>query len=381
MNTHLTNEPLIKSAVAVRVVNLKVVRSDSAKKQTEGRNKPSNSVGNLSLRNSSDLKPKSSNTIVWEGKVLNKNSNTPVPDSTHVAVFLQKNKMGYDFYTGKDGHFKVTTTSDFYEDDKVFVLASYHGKELAVDWVLDPEESSTIHAPAVQYSENIDWYSDFSENKRAVDRAFYFFNQNSSTLPAKNSPEDRMEDEFQSPDITVTMKDYLIFPTMEEIVNEIIPSLSLKRKDQDVILKMNLLISLDNPVASKATPLLIIDGVMTKDLDAFLSLKPSELVSIKLIRKMNKLLPWGLLGKDGIVFVTTKNTMIAKELVANYPDVKGLTEAIPYSSKNYSLPPDPLIPDFRTLLYWNPALSVDATGHSTFSFLHQRQHWRICYSG
>lgn len=362
INTHESPGASVKSMVAVRVINTRVVQPDSAMKSV-----PVNDALQQGSRGSANPNSLFSSALEWQGKVLYKGTSIPVPDSTHVAIFLQRNKIGYDFYTN-GGRFKVICTSDFFESDKVFVLAFYRGRELTVDWVPDQDESSPIHAPVVPVTANSDWYAEFSASKREVDRAFYFFGNGAIAAQGKDKREDLLEDEFASPDIIVQLKDYLIFPTIEEIINEVIPALALKRKGDSLILKMNLLISLDNPVASKETPLLIIDGVMTKDLNAFLNLKPADVLSVKLIRKMNKLLPWGLLGKDGIVFVTTKNAGVAQHLMADYPDVKGLTEPLPYFPKNYSLPRNPLFPDFRTLLYWNPELPVDKSGQASFSF-------------
>ncbi len=365
IDTHRPNDEFLKSNVGVRVTNLKVASLFSPQNLVAG--KP-NGVNVSKKRNSRGSKVDLNTKLVWQGKVLYKGTNTPVPDSTHVAIFLQKSMMGYDFYALKEGRFSISSLFDFYETDKLFVLAEYKGKELPIDLAIDQQEVSSLHAPVLSLTENREWYSEFSMHKGEVDRAFYFSKENLDKGTTESNSGDLLEDEFQKPDITVRISEYLIFPTIEEIIREIIPSLSVKRNEDDLRLKMNLLISLDNPVASKETPLLIIDGVMTKDVNFFLGMKPADVISIKLIRKMNKLLPWGLLGKDGVVFVTTKNPLVAKEIVAYYPEVKGLTKALPFYTKNYSIPGNPLIPDFRTTLYWNAELPIDETGKATFSF-------------
>lgn len=307
--------------------------------------------------------------IVLRGRVLLKNSNEPVPDSTHVAIFLTRAEEGYDFYTRKNGQFEVSIIQDFYEDDKAFVIAQSGGKELAVNMQLEaaPENPIQTKVPLLTTSSQTDSYTDFVLNKRAVDKSFHFFSS-SDSMESKNSFSDQLERKFHGADIAIKIEDYLIFPTMEDIVREIIPALFISKTKSEIKIGMNLLTAPEKVAASKNNPLIVIDGVMTKDANYFLNLKPNDIISVKLVRKLYKLIPFGLLGENGIILVSTKNTKIANELVQNMTDVKGLTKPIPYFSKMVSQNENSRLPDLRLSLCWDSEVLIGPDGNASFSF-------------
>jgi hypothetical protein len=95
----------------------------------------------------------------------------------------------------------------------------------------------------------------------------------------------------------------VLFPTIEELIREIVPSMFIRKSGKRIIVRVSLL----SPLISTQDPVYIIDGIATKNSEFFLSLDPSEIVTIKLINDSKKLLPLGLLGKNGIVIVKTKS--------------------------------------------------------------------------
>ncbi len=53
-------------------------------------------------------------------------------------------------------------------------------------------------------------------------------------------------------------------------------------------------------------PVYVIDGVMTDDTDYFMSLKPENVSTIKVVCTMEKLRVFGAVGRNGVVLVETK---------------------------------------------------------------------------
>jgi hypothetical protein len=307
--------------------------------------------------------------ILMKGRIVRKNSNEAVPDSTHVAIFLIHAQQGYDFYTRKNGQFEVSIIQDFYADDKVFVMAQFGGKELPVDLQLEeaPDNITQIKAPLLTPSFQDDQYTDFVISKRDVEKSFHFFSSLDSAVTPRNDV-NQLEKKFQGADISVKIEDYLIFPTMEDIVREIIPTLFISKTKSETKIGMNLWVAPEKIAASKNNPLIIIDGVVTKDANYFLNLKPSDIISVKLVRKLYKLVPLGVLGENGIIIVSTKNTKIANELLRSMATVNGLTKGIPYFSKTHSQNENPRLPDLRLSLCWNPQVTLGSDGHAAFSF-------------
>lgn len=327
-------------------------------------------LANFSLTQRSVAPPvKPVTRILLRGRIVQKNSNEAVPDSTHAAIFLTRTEEGYDFYTRKNGQFEVSILQDFYEDDKVFVMAQFRGKELAVDLQLEetPAIPYRIKAPLLTTSSQMDPYTVFVANKREVDKSFRFFSSPDS-VSTKRSYSDQLEKKFHGADIAVKMEDYLIFPTMEDIVREIIPTLFITKTKSETKVGMNLWVAPEKVAASKNTPLIVIDGVVTKDANYFLNLKPSDVTSVKLVRKLYKLVPLGLLGENGIIIVSTKNTKIANELLQNMTTVKGLVKTNLYFSQAHDQNENQRLPDLRLSLCWNPEVTIRPDGLADFSF-------------
>ena len=348
----------LKGTYSVRVVNKKVIMKGLGNKQS-------------SLQSSTAVSGTSKITtpyITWEGTIFRKGTREPVPDSTHVQVFLQKSIMGYDFYTLTNGHFKIQALYNFYEEDKLFSIAEYKGLEVPIDLVIDqPRAPIPLQSSSITSSDKIDWYYEYVKKRKEIIQPFYFFNSVSADIKKEKDPNDLFEEEFRGMDVSVRMTDFVIFPSMEEVIKEVIPALFVRRKNGEVKVGMNLSISLDNSISSQNTSLIIIDGAMTKDYNYLLNLDPAEVITIKLIRKINKLSELGLVGKDGIVLVSTKNAKIAKEILAAYPDVKGLTKPLPYSVHSHNSNDQLRVPDLRSCLYWSPGVLLDSSGGS-FSF-------------
>ncbi|HLZ15864.1 MAG TPA: hypothetical protein VKQ08_02445, partial [Cyclobacteriaceae bacterium] len=307
--------------------------------------------------------------LMLRGRLYFKDNSNPVPDSTHLALFFQKNLVGYDLYTGHNGNFSFRVPFDFYGHDKASAIAEYQGKELEnIRLEIDTELFNP--SPALSFSEgsNLDWYGDYQVKRQKTDKAFQYVSATDSMPFTPHNPNDAIEKKIGQADIAVKLSDYLILPSMADIIREIIPSLALRTTDGRTDLKLYLLYSPDKGFSPDANPVIFIDGVMTKDVNYFINMNPSDIVSIKLIRKISKLQKLGFFGKNGAILITTKNASLAGELSRDYPEVIGFTGGLPFINKSHDGKSRARYPDFRSCLYWNPALGTDSQGNATFEF-------------
>jgi hypothetical protein len=216
-------------------------------------------------------------------------------------------------------------------------------------------------------NEKANSYADFVNRKKLVDRSYNFYG-NAEALAKSSSSENLnkdFEDELTGVDYSVKVDEYVVFPTMEELIREVVPSLLHRKVRGNSIVR----VVLPDGAIPNENPLIIIDGIMTKNINYFLQLKPADLISIKVVRTINKLNRFGTLGRNGIVLVQTKGIDHTKLKNENtLISVKGLNKPIPFRVTSHTILSDQRIPDFRSTLYWNPAVISNPRGESVINF-------------
>jgi hypothetical protein len=158
------------------------------------------------------------------------------------------------------------------------------------------------------------------------------------------------------------MSDYLILPSMAEVVKELLKSVEYRKTKESE--RIRVYVTNYNPKKS-GDPLFIIDGYLTKNPKHFLMIDPSTLLTIKVFRESNKLMRFGSLTTDGIIIVKTSKP--SKASFDNDIPFDGLIS----TAKDYSLQQRNVAigkPDLRSCLYWNPRVSVDQSGESILTF-------------
>lgn len=313
-------------------------------------------------------RPVMKTSLSLKGKAVFKSSGSPVPDSTLLAGYLQNNMMGYETYTGKEGKFELKFLLNFWGEDELFYLME-KGRIMGEDYLIIPDKSA-VHEPlnhqASLVKDSIDRYADYQSKKKLVSQSYKFFSGNQNKMATFKDLNAQFEDEAEGADFTVNVQDYVVFPTMEDVIREVIPYLEYRKKNNTIRL---LLPQVNGNLRPKSEPLFVIDGVLTKNKDIFLGLKPGDIVSIKLINNPNKLSKWGVLGKYGIVLVTTKNTSASTILErGSLIKVTGLSRPVEFVAPDYSKNNNPRTPDLRSTLSWAPLLSVGSGGKANVSF-------------
>lgn len=308
------------------------------------------------------------NTLNLAGRALDTSTGKPVPDSTLVMVYLQNYMMGYEAYTSQNGDFDLPFLFDFWGNDEVFYVLENRKKEL-------PNASIIVSQEPVTFEKGMPWkqtelsdpYGEFSFRKAIADRSYSFYSGQNRLVENKpvNTNAD-FEDEVTGVDVSVNMEDYIVFPTMEDVIREVIPSLNYRKIGGKPAIRV--LLSVPNINPHQSDPLYVIDGVMTKNTDYFLSLKPLDIVTVKIVKDVNKLSRFGTLGKNGMVLIQTKKTdSKLKELSALLP-VEGLSKPLHFSTTTHAQKGDERKPDFRSTLYWNPLVKTNSEGKAAVTF-------------
>jgi hypothetical protein len=301
--------------------------------------------------------------IHFSGTILREDRHSPV-DTTIATFFLQHDIRAYEDYPKKNGAFDFALYFDFHGQEDVFYSIEEDGKRID-DARLLLNEPPVITFPESEFiaTEKLDSYMRFAQRRIEI-REAYQRRSIDQLVEDEKSPHHQLEDEIDGADVTINLDDYLIFPTMEETLREIIPGLYHRWRNREHTVRVRLTEPDDFPTEN---PIYFVDGVLTTDTDYFMALKPADVASIKVITSQQKLSTFGNLGKNGIVLVETKISGNADRVPRSksYFKATGLTDAIQFQMVPHN---KRRIPDFRASLFWTPVLYSDASGRISFSF-------------
>lgn len=304
--------------------------------------------------------------IYLNGEVVNNETGKRVPDSSRVVIYLQKHLMGYEVFTGKNGNINLPFLFDFWGDDQLFYYVDRNEKELPNSRINLSYDSIAFASSAATLLDSLDAYASYKQKRDLMDRSYAYFNQQKtdSNIGTIN-PNADFEDEFIEVDMTVNVQKYIVFPTMEDLIREVLPTLQHRKSGGKPTVRTYLLNPSMTPLGD---PLYIIDGIMTKSTAYFMSLLPADIFTVKIIRDQQKLRRLGAIATNGIVLVHTKKTSHPILIKDNTMiPVLGLTKPVPFKNIDYSIPSNLRIPDFRSTLYWNPSVRTDAFGHAAIT--------------
>jgi hypothetical protein len=301
-------------------------------------------------------------THVFEksGKVYFADSDVPLPDLSQISFYLQHDKSYVQTFTTDNGNIGFTLPV-FYGYDEFFYMARVLKKDNVINVkVIWKEDSFQLpQAPLAIESDRPDTYATFMTRKRLIDQSYNIHNVQNET--SDNNKD--IENELWEADISVKVDEYILFSTMSELINEIVPALYYRKTKRGDVVRVQFAETMQ-PMTS---PLYIIDGIATRNTGFFLSLKPSAIKTIEIVNSRSKLNQAGLLGRYGIVMVTTREGNVREPLDTDSKRVKGLN--IPLSLNMHDRPAaNTNTPDFRSTIYWNPSVKTDADGKATVEF-------------
>lgn len=158
------------------------------------------------------------------------------------------------------------------------------------------------------------------------------------------------------------LDDYTRFPSVKEVIVEIIPVLKLQREKGKYHLRLTVSDVTDNYRTRVGNLLVMMDGVVLSDLDNLLDF---DAMLIEDVDIYSQAIVCGKVSFSGIVnFVTKKNYVTALTFPANVRvvDFKGVSYPVAY----YGTKPEGLEVDRRQVLYWDPAVRIAQGGQHRF---------------
>jgi len=158
---------------------------------------------------------------------------------------------------------------------------------------------------------------------------------------------------YYTPDRTYFLDDYARFATLEEVIREYVTPVTLVKEKGRYQLYVY-----DDAYKQffEQTPLVLLDGVIIKDIDKFLEYDP---LKIRKLEVVSRVYFSGNLAYNGVInFTTYTGKLDGFEMDPNtiVLDYKGLQSKRIFNAPVYEngAQIENRIPDFRQLLYWNP---------------------------
>jgi len=286
--------------------------------------------------------------LVLRGTATFTKSGKRVPDSTYVILFFEKRLHGYETYTDANGNFSFRVVFAPKYPDRLFYTATIKGED-ADDISLqinDPDSSLSFSAiPWKAKTNSIDQYGAYSAQVQVIQNSYSFFLNPSSSNYIVEDRNKEIEEKLNGAGLIFDLNDYLLMPTMEEVVKEIINFVAVRTINGR---KAVMVFTAGKLTSFQTGPLFVIDGMMTKDPAYFFSLKPADVISIRVVNDSKKLFPLGSLGANGVLIVKTKLGRNAlKE--THMTDFGGFLPKTRNSFFGYSRPD---VPDLRACLLW-----------------------------
>lgn len=291
----------------------------------------------------------------------------PVPDFTQILFYLQHDKMHYQTFTVHGGHVRLTLPDIFGPDEFLYVAETQKGRpvpDLRIRW-----QDDSIPLPVSRRSheaDDDDPYARFAQHVKMINRSYHYYG-----IERRRGNDERaigaesFEEEIGGADVTVRVQDYVAMSTMSELIREVVPSVYMRGSGDNSGVRINL----PEPLyPAMGDPVYIIDGIATHNTRFFLSLPPPSILTIKVVTDAKKLAPFKLMGKNGIIIVETKSGNVREPLADQAREVEGLSMPAPFHAPDFRTDPRRRIPDFRSIVYWNPSVKTDADGKASVEF-------------
>lgn len=302
------------------------------------------------------------------GYVVNKLTGQPIRDSLQISFLVARTNDFYEINTDRNGAFSLTFLFPFEYEADVFFRIEKNGNKLN-DADLKLEIPAYTYTPASHTTTptgNSDNYFSYVNLYREVTNSYRYFGE-ATYSKAKDNLYVKLEKELGDADVVIDPDDYVLFPTMQEMLHEIIPYLQYRKAGSRETVRMYL------PELARSgseSPLFIIDGILTDDADFFLKLHPADVDKIKIYYTQFKTRRLGSMSRNGIVIVETKLPGYASKVAASARSFKmqGLTPYHPFPLKpeNWQVT-NTRAPRLRSTLYFNPYIRLDDNGEATFT--------------
>lgn len=171
---------------------------------------------------------------------------------------------------------------------------------------------------------------------------------------------------YGTPDFELNMKDYVALDSMQEVFFELIPRVSLTYKNS--VYEMSVVDPLRNKL--EGSPVVMIDGVVIKDLSSIVTLNPDLVEKIDVVWDRYRV---GAYIFNGIINIITKTgdfrfgSLPLDAIRVNNRSLEPVSSFISPDYSNAELK-NSRIADYRNTLFWNPVVKPDKNGAARIKF-------------
>jgi len=172
---------------------------------------------------------------------------------------------------------------------------------------------------------------------------------------------------YGKPDIELILSDYVSLPVMSEVIFELLPGVSLKKKKSGY--EFSITEHIDDGLVV-TSPTLMIDGVIIKDASLIVNLDPEIVEKIDVVKGKYEV---GKYIFTGLINVITKAGDFMSVPLSDYMmriPYRVVEPVSSFVSPDYSIGERKVsrLPDYRNTLYWNPVVNPDKEGKASLEF-------------
>jgi hypothetical protein len=291
----------------------------------------------------------------FKARAVFRDTKLPVPDSTLLTFYLNKERFIFGRHTQSEGNFEFPMFMNF-EDDELFYRAEYK-KQILPGVTIIPDPLPAVQPLGTKQTRKIDAYEKFSSLRKVIDQSYKFYSAVATTTHGEEDEIKEWKDDFH-----VNLDALEPFASMPLVLQEVVPTVQVRNNKTSVRIFLK-------PSAMFAThdPVYIIDGVMTDSTGFFLSLPPADVSTIRVIRSDINLTRFGSLGRYGIIIVNTHHNKYASS-VPNMSSffAKGIDRESKILRTVQAPSSNSRVPDLRAALYWGH--TTPAAGKATVQF-------------
>jgi hypothetical protein len=294
------------------------------------------------------------------GTVLNPDLEDQIVQDARIHFTLMGDQSAY-FVARSDAYGKFSVTLPNREGKlELLVQPENHGDasmEVRIDQDFDHREVSLPAGPFRLTQKEKQWV--LAMARKVQLRSIY---STTDSLQVSRIPGNQVPF-YGSPTFSLHMDDYVLLPTLEEVLINLVPGVTPVTRKK----RTSLLIESINPTLTMFAPLIMIDQVPFFNMEKFMTVSTERISTIDVV---NEIYLKGDLRFGGIVNLLSKEKDMAGidlpgnsfffDFQAMYPSHSEILEIV--SNKDQ-------IPDTRNTLLWIPELQVDKGTPSTISFI------------
>ena len=312
------------------------------------------------------------------GRILERTTGQPADNRLIICSSMGSASLFQVFKTGKDGKFRFALGKDRGYNDLLFRTLD---QEIPLDIEIDNPYSDKymqMTIPALHLDENRALYIEQLSINKQVREAY-----RNDERPKPEMQADRTAFFYGEPSETVNLESFIKLPVMEEIFREIVKTVIVYRKAGEY--KLGVIDDATREIIGE-NPIFLLDGVPMFDHGRILEIDPAL---IRIIHVVDSKYFIGDLEMDGIIDIRSRQ--------GRFEDFDLPPSTVPYKFQSYvrygdsptgnvrnpGETTDRHLPDFRSLLYWNPDITTSTEGRAEISFdaADVPGHYRIVVEG